>query len=116
MTEEKIWDFDDKADIYDQWVKEDKRLFAFYDEVLQKVKELASPKPGKKILDIGTGTGNLLFRLKNLTHIPGLSGQENLSNPLPVVARMKIPKKTDKICLGNLCTSSVHSLYGCRGY
>ncbi|MHC4592087.1 MAG: class I SAM-dependent methyltransferase [Planctomycetota bacterium] len=55
------WRFDDYdwVDRYDEVVAADSKLYARYEEVLETVAELAVPAPGKRILDIGAGTGTL---------------------------------------------------------
>ncbi len=63
MREElKTWNFDEWADRYDEGVAADSPLYARYGEVLDKVVEIADIFPGKIVLDIGTGTGNLVLR------------------------------------------------------
>ena len=59
---EKTWDFDNWAERYDERVAGDSGLYARYDEVLDRVVEIANITPGKRVLDIGTGTGNLALR------------------------------------------------------
>jgi len=59
---EKTWNFDNWADRYDKAVAADSRLYARYDKVLDMIVEIANVSPGKRILDIGTGTGNLALR------------------------------------------------------
>ena len=53
--------FDAWALDYDNYIGIGKLSFPFsgYDSVLDRIVELANPKPGLKILDIGIGTGNL---------------------------------------------------------
>jgi len=63
MSEEKIWDFDEWADTYEGWVASDDPVYARYDDVLDRVSDLAGAARGRKILDIGTGTGKLAERL-----------------------------------------------------
>ena len=63
MTEEKTWDFDEWADGYDGWVDSDDPVYARYSEVLGRVVDLSGAAPGRKVLDIGTGTGKLAGRL-----------------------------------------------------
>ncbi len=55
------WRFDDYdwVDRYDEEVAADSELYARYDEVLEAVADLAAPAPGRRILDIGAGTGTL---------------------------------------------------------
>ena len=59
---EKTWNFDNWAERYDKAVTADSQLFARYDEVLDMVVEISNISPGKRILNIGTGTGNLALR------------------------------------------------------
>lgn len=59
---EKTWNFDNWADRYDEIVATDCQLYARYDEVLDMVVEIANISPGKRVLEIGTGTGNLALR------------------------------------------------------
>ena len=55
---EKTWNFDNWANRYDQVVASDSQhYYAQYDQVLDKVVEMASLTPGNRVLDIGTGTG-----------------------------------------------------------
>jgi putative AdoMet-dependent methyltransferase len=63
VKDEKTWDFDAWADTYDGWVTSDDPVYARYDEVLDRVVRLSGAGPGKRILDIGTGTGRLAERL-----------------------------------------------------
>jgi putative AdoMet-dependent methyltransferase len=73
MVEEKTWDFDEYADDYDGWVDSDDPVYARYEYVLDRVVDLSGAAPGRKILDIGTGTGNLAERLLALgANVTGL--------------------------------------------
>lgn len=56
------WEFDKWAPSYDSSVASSHTYYARYDEVLDFVAETAGAAPGKRILDIGTGTGNLALR------------------------------------------------------
>ena len=56
---EKTWNFDSWADRYDEAVTSDSKLYARYDEVLDFVVEIANVTPRTRVLDIGSGTGNL---------------------------------------------------------
>ena len=59
---EASWEFDRWAPSYDSSVASSQTYYARYDEVLDFVAETAGAAPGKRILDIGTGTGNLAVR------------------------------------------------------
>lgn len=60
---EKTWNFDNWASRYDRAVANDSQhYYAQYDKVLDTVAELANLAPGQRVLDIGTGTGNLALR------------------------------------------------------
>lgn len=53
-------DFDAWAGSYDQDVLDESRFpFIGYQRVLEAVVRLAAPQPGMRVLDVGTGTGNL---------------------------------------------------------
>ncbi|HUS80563.1 MAG TPA: class I SAM-dependent methyltransferase, partial [Armatimonadota bacterium] len=56
--------FDRWADSYDQQVRSSSTLFACYDDVLAEVARLARPGPGRHVLDLGAGTGNLAELLR----------------------------------------------------
>jgi len=56
---EKTWDFEGLAEHYDQVVSKGSDLYERYWEVLAEVANRARAAPGKLVLDIGTGTGNL---------------------------------------------------------
>lgn len=64
--QEKTWDFDQWADAYDGWIASEDPIYARYDAVLGRVIGLSGAARGKRILDIGTGTGNLAVRLLDL--------------------------------------------------
>lgn len=60
---DRTWDFDPWAERYDDVVARDNcHYYARYDDVLDAVVKLARLAPGKRVLDIGTGTGNLAAR------------------------------------------------------
>lgn len=59
---EKTWNFDNWADRYDKAVTADSQLYARYNEVLDMVVEIVNVSVGKRVLDIGIGTGNLALR------------------------------------------------------
>ncbi len=56
--------FDAWAADYDYYIKSASDSFPFrgYDDVLNRIVELAHPEPGSRILDVGIGTGNLAQR------------------------------------------------------
>jgi putative AdoMet-dependent methyltransferase len=56
--------FDSWAASYDYFIEIGKNSFPFlgYDDVLDRIVELADPEPGMKILDVGIGTGFLAQR------------------------------------------------------
>ena len=59
---EASWEFDRWAPSYDSSVASSTTYYARYEEVLDFVAETAGAAPGKRMLDIGTGTGNLALR------------------------------------------------------
>ena len=60
-------EFDDWAANYDQSVANTQSFpFTGYEDVLDKVVELAAPQPSIQVLDLGTGTGNLAVRFDAL--------------------------------------------------
>jgi len=60
-------DFDEWAEHYDQSVSNTQSFpFTGYEDVLDKVVEIAASHPGMKILDLGIGTGNLALRFDAL--------------------------------------------------
>ena len=56
---DKVWDFDDEADDYDDLVTSDDPVYEEYGDMLNAVVDVAAVCPGKKVLDLGCGTGNL---------------------------------------------------------
>lgn len=82
-------DFDDWAATYDQSVA-DWQAFPFtgYDEVLRTIFQLAEPRPGLSVLDLGTGTGNLAVPFAR-------AGCDlwctDFSEPMLAKARQKLP-------------------------
>lgn len=78
--EEKTWNFDSWADRYDKEVASDSQhYYARYDQVLDAVATLASPVPGKRVLDIRTGMGNLALRcLARGPEVIGLDPSESM--------------------------------------
>jgi len=76
---EKTWNFDGWADRYDEPIAADSLLYARYDEVLDAVVETAGVSPEKRVLDIGTGTGNLALRcLARGASVVGLDPSERM--------------------------------------
>ena len=72
---DKTWEFDQRqAERYDAMVAIDtQHYYARYDAVLDTVVELANLGPDKRVLDIGTGTGNLVVRcLGTGAHVVGV--------------------------------------------
>jgi putative AdoMet-dependent methyltransferase len=83
----KTWDFDNWADRYDEDIHNDQEYYARYDEILDMVVKVANTSPQKKVLDIGTGTGNLARRfLACSATVVGLDQSEKML----AVARKKI--------------------------
>ncbi len=75
----KIWDFDRWANRYDEAVSSDSLLYARYEEVLDKVVKTANISSGKRVLDIGTGTGSLIPRcLARGASVVGLDPSKNM--------------------------------------
>jgi len=61
-----VEDFDGWADHYDRSVNTQDFPFTGYKAVLEKVVELTNVQPGMRVLDLGTGTGNLAVRFDAL--------------------------------------------------
>lgn len=59
-------DFDGWAESYDQDVASDHFPFEGYERVLNTVVALAEARPGMRVLDLGTGTGNLASRFAHV--------------------------------------------------
>ena len=77
--EEKTWNFDQWADNYDGWVTSDDPVYFRYDTILERVLLLSGAARGKRILDIGTGTGNLAARLLDLgAEVVGLDPSQKM--------------------------------------
>jgi len=95
---DKTWNFDDQAERYDTLVANDPRhYYARYDNVLDAVVEIANLAPGKRVLDIGTGTGNLAAHCLNRgAQVEGVDPSE----PMLIKAREKIGQLVwDGICI-----------------
>lgn len=60
--EDEVWDFDEEADSYDDLVASDDPVYEKYDDVLNAVVDVTAVCPGKRVLDLGAGTGNLTMR------------------------------------------------------
>jgi putative AdoMet-dependent methyltransferase len=79
IEQEKTWDFDQWADTYDGWVSADDPIYFRYDTVLARVLSLSGAARGKRILDIGTGTGNLAAHLLDLgAEVVGLDPSQKM--------------------------------------
>ncbi len=81
--------FDRWAGSYDNEVRSDAGFpFAGYDRVLDEIVHLAIAKPGMRVLDLGTGTGNLAARFTALgCEVFGI----DFSPKMLAVARRKVP-------------------------
>lgn len=76
---EKTWNFDQWADSYDGWVTSDDPVYFRYDTILERVLSLSGAARGKRVLDIGTGTGNLAARLLDLgAEVVGLDPSQKM--------------------------------------
>jgi len=76
---EKTWNFDQWADQYDGWVTSDYPVYFRYDTILARVLSLSGAARGKRVLDIGTGTGNLAARLLDLgAEVVGLDPSQKM--------------------------------------
>lgn len=85
------WSFDKWAGRYDKIITEDKNTFARYDEVLDRVKEVCKLSKNKRVLDIGTGTGNLALQcLSKGADVIGIDPSE----PMLAKARKKVKRKS----------------------
>ncbi|MFC5451937.1 MerR family transcriptional regulator [Paenibacillus aestuarii] len=60
------WNFDARASKFDKQLAADASPQATYEAALQRIAELATPAPGCRGLDVGTGTGNLAGMLQRL--------------------------------------------------
>ncbi len=81
--------FDRWAGSYDNEVRSDAGFpFAGYDRVLEEIVHLAIAKPGMRVLDLGTGTGNLAARFTALgCEVLGI----DFSLKMLAAARRKVP-------------------------
>ena len=85
------WNFDEWAGRYDKIIREDTDIFGRYDEVLDRVVAVSRLSKGKRVLDIGTGTGNLALRcLRKEASVIGIDPSE----PMLAKARKKIKGKS----------------------
>ncbi len=81
-------EFDAWAHQYDATVAEAEWGFERYDEILDRVVELAAVPPGGRVLDLGTGTGNLAGRfLERGVEVTGV----DLSREMLQRAKAKYP-------------------------
>ena len=82
-------DFDGWAETYDRSVSEtDAYPFTGYADALETVVARAEARPGMKVLDLGTGTGNLAVRFAELgCEVWGT----DFSEPMLARARTKLP-------------------------
>jgi len=92
---DKTWSFDSIAERYDAVVEWDTRTYyARYGEVLDAVVTRAGAGPGVRVLDIGTGTGNLAVRCLAVgASVVGLDPSE----PMLARAREKVPAEADAV-------------------
>jgi putative AdoMet-dependent methyltransferase len=75
------WNFDEYGwvDRYDEEVAGDSELYARYSEVLGAVVQLAAPRDGRRVLDIGAGTGTLAAMcVAHGAHVVGLDPSERM--------------------------------------
>ena len=93
------WHVPERLRLFEQWAKDyDDSLsnsadfpFAGYEAVLARVIQLAAPKPGMRVLDLGTGTGNLAQRfVEKGAAVWGL----DFSKEMLAQARRKVPNAT----------------------
>ncbi len=85
--------FDRWAATYDDMIEYSKNSFPFagYDQLLDRIVELCSPRPGMKILDLGIGTGGLAKRFVEYDcEIYGM----DFSGRMLELAGQKLPKAT----------------------
>jgi putative AdoMet-dependent methyltransferase len=85
-----VEEFDSWAKNYDQSVANNQQFpFIGYEAALDKILELAAPKSGLQVLDLGIGTGNLALKFDALgCQIWGT----DFSTEMLVKARKKLPK------------------------
>jgi cyclopropane fatty-acyl-phospholipid synthase-like methyltransferase len=92
MTEQdRISLFDRWSETYDRSVLDESGLHEGYDEVLETVVRAAEVQPGKRVLDLGIGTGNLAQRFVALGC---LVWGVDFSPAMLTKARAKLPEVT----------------------
>ena len=91
MTQDRIDLFDRWSETYDRSVLDESGVHEGYDEVLETVVRAALVRPGKRVLDLGIGTGNLAQRFLALgCAVWGV----DFSPAMLAKARAKLPEVT----------------------